>query len=79
MPVEVTVDRLQRGAGALLLAVTALSTACPHAPSAQKGTVSTRLSGAAYLSHAGELPAGKTVAIVSGGNADPAMFAEILA
>ena len=34
---------------------------------------------AAYLSHAGELPAGRTVAIVSVGNADPAMFAEILA
>ena len=34
---------------------------------------------AAYLSHAAELPAGKTVAIVSGGNADPALFAEILA
>lgn len=34
---------------------------------------------AAYLHHAGELPAGRTVAIVSGGNADPALFAEILA
>jgi threonine dehydratase len=34
---------------------------------------------AAYLFHAGELPAGRTVAVVSGGNADPAMFAEILA
>ncbi|MEU5265601.1 threonine/serine dehydratase [Amycolatopsis sp. NPDC021455] len=34
---------------------------------------------AAYLSHAAELPAGRTVAVVSGGNADPAMFAEILA
>ncbi|SFW60973.1 threonine ammonia-lyase [Amycolatopsis australiensis] len=34
---------------------------------------------AAYLSHAGELPPGRTVALVSGGNADPAMFAEILA
>lgn len=34
---------------------------------------------AAYLSHAAELPAGRTVAIVSGGNPDPAMFAEILA
>ncbi|WP_103336352.1 threonine ammonia-lyase [Amycolatopsis sp. CA-126428] len=34
---------------------------------------------AAYLFHAGELPAGKTVALVSGGNADPALFAEILA
>ncbi|MEV6648438.1 threonine/serine dehydratase [Amycolatopsis sp. NPDC051371] len=34
---------------------------------------------AAYLFHAGELPAGRTVAIVSGGNADPALFAEILA
>ena len=34
---------------------------------------------AAYLSHAEELPAGKTVALVSGGNADPALFAEILA
>jgi len=33
---------------------------------------------AAYLSHAGELPSGKTVALVSGGNADPALFAEIL-
>ncbi|MEV6875161.1 threonine/serine dehydratase [Amycolatopsis sp. NPDC051128] len=34
---------------------------------------------AAYLFHAGELPAGRTVAIVSGGNVDPAQFAEILA
>lgn len=34
---------------------------------------------AAYLFHEAELPAGKTVAIVSGGNADPALFAEILA
>ena len=34
---------------------------------------------AAYLFHADELPAGKTVALVSGGNADPALFAEILA
>lgn len=34
---------------------------------------------AAYLFHAEELPAGKTVVLVSGGNADPAMFAEILA
>jgi threonine dehydratase len=34
---------------------------------------------AAYLFHAAELPAGKTVAIVSGGNADPALLAEILA
>jgi threonine dehydratase len=34
---------------------------------------------AAYLFHAGELPAGRTVSIVSGGNADPALFAEILA
>jgi threonine dehydratase len=34
---------------------------------------------AAYLFHAGELPAGRTVAVVSGGNADPALFAEILA
>jgi threonine dehydratase len=34
---------------------------------------------AAYLHHADELPAGRTVAIVSGGNVDPALFAEILA
>jgi threonine dehydratase len=34
---------------------------------------------AAYLSHADELPAGRTVVLVSGGNADPALFAEILA
>ncbi|MBE8524171.1 threonine/serine dehydratase [Amycolatopsis sp. H6(2020)] len=34
---------------------------------------------AAYLFHAEELPAGKTVVLVSGGNADPALFAEILA
>ena len=34
---------------------------------------------AAYLHHAAELPTGRTVAIVSGGNADPALFAEILA
>jgi threonine dehydratase len=34
---------------------------------------------AAYLHHAAELPAGRTVAIVSGGNVDPALFAEILA
>ncbi|MCR6484364.1 threonine/serine dehydratase [Amycolatopsis sp. OK19-0408] len=34
---------------------------------------------AAYLSHTAELPPGRTVAIVSGGNPDPAMFAEILA
>ncbi|WIV60362.1 threonine ammonia-lyase [Amycolatopsis nalaikhensis] len=34
---------------------------------------------AAYLNHAAELPEGRTVAIVSGGNADPALFAEVLA
>ncbi|WP_328645066.1 threonine/serine dehydratase [Amycolatopsis sp. NBC_00348] len=34
---------------------------------------------AAYLHHAAELPTGRTVAIVSGGNVDPALFAEILA
>jgi threonine dehydratase len=34
---------------------------------------------AAYLHHADELPTGRTVAIVSGGNVDPALFAEILA
>jgi hypothetical protein len=39
-------------ASCALLATTALSTACPHAPSPRKGTVNTRLSGTAYLSHA---------------------------
>jgi threonine dehydratase len=34
---------------------------------------------AAYLHHAGELPTGRTVAVVSGGNIDPALLAEILA
>jgi threonine dehydratase len=33
---------------------------------------------AAYLFHAAELPTGRTVALVSGGNADPALFTEIL-
>lgn len=34
---------------------------------------------AAYLHHADRLPAGRTVAIVSGGNVDPALFAELVA
>ncbi|MER6900549.1 pyridoxal-phosphate dependent enzyme, partial [Amycolatopsis sp. NPDC000740] len=34
---------------------------------------------AAYLHHADELPGGRTVAVVSGGNIDPAMLAELLA
>jgi threonine dehydratase len=34
---------------------------------------------AAYLHHADELPAGRTVAVVSGGNVDPAQFAGLLA
>jgi threonine dehydratase len=34
---------------------------------------------AAYLHHAGELPPGRTVAVVSGGNVDPALFAQLLA
>jgi threonine dehydratase len=33
---------------------------------------------AAYLHHPGALPAGRTVAIVSGGNVDPAWFADLL-
>ncbi|MEC3982789.1 threonine ammonia-lyase [Amycolatopsis sp. H20-H5] len=33
---------------------------------------------AAYLFHGDELPTGKTVSIVSGGNVDPAMLAELL-
>ena len=33
---------------------------------------------AAFLFHADELPAGKTVAVVSGGNVDPAQFADLL-
>ncbi|MGW4483316.1 threonine ammonia-lyase [Amycolatopsis sp. NPDC004368] len=33
---------------------------------------------AAFLHHAGELPGGKTVAVVSGGNIDPSMLAELL-
>ncbi|MEW2503493.1 MULTISPECIES: threonine/serine dehydratase [unclassified Amycolatopsis] len=34
---------------------------------------------AAYLHHAGELPGGKTVSVISGGNVDPALLAELLA
>jgi threonine dehydratase len=34
---------------------------------------------AAFLHHAGELPGGRTVAVVSGGNIDPALLAELLA
>jgi threonine dehydratase len=34
---------------------------------------------AAFLHHSGELPAGRTVAVVSGGNIDPALLAELLA
>jgi len=33
---------------------------------------------AAYLHHADEFPGGRTVALVSGGNVDPALFAEVL-
>jgi threonine dehydratase len=33
---------------------------------------------AAYLHHADELPAGRTVAVVSGGNIEPALLAELL-
>lgn len=33
---------------------------------------------AAYLSRAGDLPAGRTVAILSGGNVEPALLAEVL-
>ncbi len=33
---------------------------------------------AAYLFHADELPAGRTVAVVSGGNVDPALLASVL-
>ncbi len=33
---------------------------------------------AAYRFHAGELPAGHTVAVVSGGNLDPAVFAQLV-
>lgn len=50
---------------------------------AQQGRLVTEPSGAtapaAYLHHADELPGGRTVAIVSGGNIDPAMLAELLA
>jgi threonine dehydratase len=34
---------------------------------------------AAYLHRADQLPAGRTVAVLSGGNVDPALFAEVLA
>lgn len=34
---------------------------------------------AAFLHHSGELPGGRTVAVVSGGNIDPALLAELLA
>jgi threonine dehydratase len=34
---------------------------------------------AAFLHHPGELPGGRTVAVVSGGNIDPALLAELLA
>jgi threonine dehydratase len=33
---------------------------------------------AAYLNRAAELPAGRTVAVVSGGNIDPALLARVL-
>jgi threonine dehydratase len=33
---------------------------------------------AAYLSHGDELPPGRTVAVVSGGNIEPVLLAEIL-
>ncbi len=33
---------------------------------------------AAYLHHAAELPTGRTVAVLSGGNVDPAQFAELV-
>jgi threonine dehydratase len=33
---------------------------------------------AAYLDHADELPAGRTVVVVSGGNVDPALLADVL-
>ncbi|EHR60207.1 threonine ammonia-lyase [Saccharomonospora cyanea] len=33
---------------------------------------------AAYLYHAAELPAGRTVAVVSGGNVDPALLSDVL-
>jgi threonine dehydratase len=46
-----------------------------HLVAEPSGAVTT----AAYLHHADRLPAGRTVAIVSGGNVDPQMFREILA
>ncbi|WP_033294461.1 threonine ammonia-lyase [Amycolatopsis jejuensis] len=50
---------------------------------ARQGRLVTEPSGAtapaAYLHHSAELPGGRTVAIVSGGNIDPALLAELLA
>jgi threonine dehydratase len=49
---------------------------------AHKGRLVAEPSGAvttaAYLYHAAELPAGRTVAIVSGGNVDPALLSDVL-
>ncbi|MGH3657984.1 MAG: pyridoxal-phosphate dependent enzyme, partial [Micromonosporaceae bacterium] len=36
------------------------------------------LAASAYLRHAGELPVGRTVAVVSGGNIDPALLRVLL-
>ncbi|MGW9308070.1 threonine ammonia-lyase [Saccharomonospora azurea] len=49
---------------------------------ARKGRLVAEPSGAvptaAYLHHAAELPAGRTVAVVSGGNVDPALLSDVL-
>ncbi len=49
---------------------------------ARKGRLVAEPSGAvptaAYLYHAAELPAGRTVAVVSGGNVDPALLSDVL-
>jgi threonine dehydratase len=64
----VTVSEAEIAAAVRLLARRARLVAEPS------GAVAT----AGYLFHAAELPAGATVAVVSGGNADPARYAQIL-